>query len=107
MRDDQERIRDILESIENIEKYAAAGQGKFNQDELIQTWTIHHLQIIGEAAARLTEQFKERHPEIPWFQVIGMRNILIHRYFGIDKEIVWEVVEKDIPALKENLKLIL
>ena len=83
------------------------GKEAFVGDELVQTWVVHHLQIIGEAASRLTAEFKEETAEIPWKQIIGMRNILIHGYFEIDCNVVWKVIEKDIPPLKQHIKKIL
>ena len=104
MRDDVERLKDILEAIEQIEKYSVNGRSAFEKDELIQTWVIHHLLILGEAAAKVTEEFREENADIPWSNIIGMRNILIHHYFGIDLDVVWAVVEKDMPNLKGVLK---
>lgn len=103
MRDDRERLLDIQEAIGRIEKYSVQGKEAFENEDLIQNWIVHHLQIIGEAAARLSENFRKNHPDIPWTEIIGMRNILVHDYFGIDTEIVWSVVEKDIPTLKKIL----
>lgn len=103
MRNDQERLLDIQEAIERIEKYSIRGKEEFEKDELLQTWIIHHLQIIGEAAARISEEFRKTYSEIPWSKIIGMRNILVHDYFGIDTEIVWRAVESDLLALKQNI----
>lgn len=103
MRNDRERLSDILEAIENIEKYAAEGKEAFEQDELIQTWILHHLLILGEAAAKVSDEFQEEHNRIPWSQIIGMRNILVHHYFGIDLEVVWGLIEKDLPELKQAI----
>jgi len=64
MRDDRERLRDILEAISNIEKYAAQGKAAFEQEELIQTWFLRHLQIIGEASRALSEDVRQRHPDL-------------------------------------------
>ena len=100
MRDPKERLRDILEAISQIERYSARGRDAFFQDELIQVWMIHHLQIIGEAAARLGRDFHQAHSQIPWSQIVAMRNILIHEYFGVDLEEVWATVERDLPNLK-------
>lgn len=103
MRHPKERLMDILEAIERIERYAAKGRAAFEKDEVIQIWMVHHLQIIGEAAVRLGREFHERHPEVPWAQVIAMRNILVHEYFGVDLEGVWRAVERDVPVLKSEI----
>lgn len=73
---------------------------------MIQSWIIRHLQIIGEAARALSETIQQSHPEIPWSKVIGMRNILVHDYFGIDKDIVWNVIEHELPKLKPQINAI-
>lgn len=107
MRDDRERPFEILEAIERIAKYASKGRPAFEDDELIQTWVLHHLQLIGEATRALSTEVKQRHPEAPWAQIAGMRNILVHEYFGIDTSAVWNVVEGDLPALKQQIEAIL
>jgi len=100
VRDPQERLRDILDAIDGIERYAARGRDAFDQDELIQVWIVHHLQIIGEAAAQLGRDFHDAHPEVPWPQIVAMRNILVHEYFGVDLGEVWNAVERDLPGFK-------
>ncbi len=65
---------------------------------------MHYLQIIGEACRSITPDFKSAHSEVSWRQIIGMRNILVHDYFGIDKDVVWGAVERDIPLLKERIQ---
>lgn len=100
MRDDGERLRDIVEAIEQIEKYAADGQQRFMDDELVQIWTIHHLQVIGEAANALSAEAREQLPSLPWSDIIGMRHILVHQYFRVAMAVVWETVIRDLPALK-------
>ena len=107
MRDDRERLLDLREAIERIDKYAAARRSALEHDELIQTWVIYHLQIIGEAARALSPELRDRYSDVPWAQIIGMRNILAHRYFGIDVDIVWSAVENDLPQLKSKIDLIL
>jgi uncharacterized protein with HEPN domain len=79
---------DILEAIERIEKYAGEGKAAFEADELIQTWIVHHITIIGEACRTLSDDFQARHANIPWADTVGMRNILVHHYFGIDTDAV-------------------
>jgi uncharacterized protein with HEPN domain len=99
MRDDRERLLDLREAIERIEKYTAAGRSALERDELIQTWVIYHLQIIGEAPRSLSPELRDRYPDVPWSQIIGMHNIQAHLYFGIDVDIVWSAVEHDLPQL--------
>jgi uncharacterized protein with HEPN domain len=107
MRDDRERLLDIMGAIERIEKYGKLGFDEFMRNELIQNWIVHHLQIIGEAVRSLPDSFREKHSEIPWSKIIGMRNILTHQYFGIDVDVVWAVIENDLPDLKDKITRIL
>lgn len=107
MRSERERLLDILEAIERIEKYAAEGKGAFETDELIQNWMVNHISIIGEACRSLSPEFQSRYANVVWADIVGMRNILVHHYFGIDEDAVWSVVEKDIPELKFNIEAIL
>jgi uncharacterized protein with HEPN domain len=102
MRYDHERVIDIIEAIELIEKITSKGKGVFYHDEMVQVWVIHHLQIIGEAVRALSLEFRSLHADIPWSDIIGMRNILVHNYFAIDKDAVWNVVERDLPSMKER-----
>lgn len=98
MKDDKERLLDIEEAIERIEKYAFQGRKAFENNELVQNWIVHHLQIIGEATRSLSSQ---------WSKIIGMRNILVHDYFGIDVDVIWKAVERDLPELKQKIKSLL
>ncbi len=89
MRDPIERLRDMLETIENIERYATQGKETFEKDELLQSWIVRHLQIIGEAARVMPQDLIDRTPHIPWSKIIGMRIfssmiifVLIQRLFG-------------------------
>jgi uncharacterized protein with HEPN domain len=107
MRREQERLLDILEAIERIEKYAVQGKSAFLQNELIQNWMVNHIAMIGEACRALPDDFQARFSGVPWADIVAMRNILVHHYFGIDVEAVWSVVERDIPELKTNIQAIL
>ncbi len=107
MRDDRQRLLDIEEAIGRIEKYAARGRDAFFTDELLQTWVVYHLQIIGEAARGCSPELRRANPGVPWKQIIGMRNLLVHAYFGIDEKAVWDVTERDLPALKQTVATIL
>lgn len=103
MRNDIEWLRDILDAIGQIEKYAVNGEEKYMRDELIQTWMIHHLQIIGEAANKLSTSIQEKYSEVKWYEVIGMRNLIIHEYFGVDLEEIWNTIVNDIPTFKVTI----
>jgi uncharacterized protein with HEPN domain len=104
VRDPKERLRDVLEAIEYIERYASPGKEAFECNELIRNWIVRHLQILGEAARAMPQEIRQRAPTIPWSQMIGMRPILVHDYFRIDTVIVWDVVERDLPGLKQALR---
>jgi uncharacterized protein with HEPN domain len=103
MRSQRERLLDIVEAINRIERYAIKGREVFEKDELVQNWYIRHLQIIGEAVRLLPSEFIERSANVPWSKIIGMRHILVHDYFEIDFNIVWNVIERDLPELKEEI----
>lgn len=107
MRNDRERLLDILEAIDKIQQHTGSDIDAFADDEMQQVWVIHHLQIIGEAAYGLSQGFKAVHPQIPWEQIIGMRHVLVHGYFEIDLAIVWAVIEKDLPPLRSSVEVIL
>ena len=72
-----------------------------------QVWVIHHLQIIGEAATKLSERLRAEYPEVPWDQLVGMRHVLVHGYFHVDLDVVWAVLEKDLAPLRQSIETIL
>lgn len=106
MRRDLERLQDMLEAIGKIESKIST-QDAFAADEMLQVWIVYHLQILGEAASKLTPALHAQYPELPWKQIVGMRNILIHDYVGIDQKLVWAVVERDLSLLKQQLTAML
>lgn len=103
----RERLRDILEAIARIEQYAVLGKARFLEDELVQVWMVHHPERIGEAAARLGREFHEAHPHLPWREMVAMRNLLVHEYFSVDLEEVWQTVIRDLPLLKAQVQTLL
>lgn len=107
MRDTNKRLRDVQEAITKIKRYASRGRDVFDEDELIQTWIIHNLEIIGEASRSIPQDFKNQHPEIQWKAISGMRNVLIHGYFGINTNRVWDVINHDLPGLKASVDALL
>jgi uncharacterized protein with HEPN domain len=86
LKDNATRLQDIREAASRIEQYAVRGRKVFERDELVQTWIVHNLQIIGEAAINISRGLPARHSEVPWRQIVAMRNILVHDYFIADLE---------------------
>jgi uncharacterized protein with HEPN domain len=80
MGDDRERLVDMLEAIQKTDQYAQGETFSSQNEDLIEVWMIHHLQIIGEAAARVSNGLREKHPEVAWGGMIGMRHVLVHGY---------------------------
>jgi uncharacterized protein with HEPN domain len=107
VRDDRERLLDIRTAIENILAKTGCGRDAFDADEMLQVWVLHHLQIIGEAARCLSQEFRERYPDKVWAKAAGMRHILVHHYFEIDAEQAWKVVENDLSPLQARVTQIL
>ncbi len=97
-------IDHIRESIEMIETYTnGVTKELFLNTAQIQDAVCRRLEIIGEAANTLESEFKEQFPNIPWYKIVAMRNILIHEYFAVDLDQVWNTVQKDLPNLKNQL----
>jgi uncharacterized protein with HEPN domain len=107
VRSQRERLKDILEAIAAIEEYAVRGRDVYDRDKLIRGWMVLHIERIGEAATHLPLKTRKQCPEIPWLDVIGMKNLLIHEYFGIDPEFVWMTAVEDLPLLKGCVSRIL
>jgi len=107
VRDDLARLEDMLAAIERIERYAVEGRERFERDELVQVFFLHQLMILGEAASRVSSAFRDATPDLPWRQMMGLRNVLVHGYFTIELDAVWGVVERDLPPLKEQLQRLL
>jgi uncharacterized protein with HEPN domain len=97
----------MLEAIQKIEQYAHDEAFSGQDENLVEVWMIHHLQIIGEAAAKVSKVLRENHPEVAWGGMIGMRHVLVHGYFETDRELVRRVIEQDIPTLKTQIEKIL
>ncbi len=106
MRNDRERLLDIIEAIERIERHTRAGRATLADQELVQVWVIHNLEVIGEAARGVSEDLRQGRPDVGWREIVAMRNVLAHGYFGIDVDRVWATVEKDLPRLKAQIRSI-
>lgn len=97
-------VEDILESIEKINGYLKGyHHHQFIHDEKTIDAVVRNLEIMGEAANRLPRRFRSQHREIDWYQIIGLRHRIVHFYFGIDLDMIWEIIQWDLPHLKENL----
>ena len=105
---DKARIIHILEAISEIEKYIGNRNfDDFLNDSMFRFACIKQLEIIGEASTHISSVTKDEYSEIEWQQIVGMRNLFIHEYFGIDLYIAWDIIENDLPSLKQALVSIL
>lgn len=107
MRRDIERLADIADAIAKIEQYSVQGEAAFLEQELIQTWMLYQLQVIGEAARGVSAETIQQYPQFPWSEAIGLHNVLVHQYWEIELERVWSIVDRVIPILKVDLKQVL
>jgi uncharacterized protein with HEPN domain len=107
VRNDRLRVLDALEQISLVRSFAERGREAFYSDILIQSAILHRLALLGEACRALSPQLRSAHPELPWAQIVAFRNVLIHEYFGIDLDLVWEIVVSGIGPIKTALTSIL
>jgi uncharacterized protein with HEPN domain len=107
MKEDRIYLLHVLDAIRYILEYTAAGKESFFTDRKTQDAVVRNLEIIGEAIKRVSSPLKDAHPEISWKPIAGMRDKLIHDYFGINLRLVWDVVERDLPALQLKLTQLL
>ena len=100
MKDDAVYLQHILECIERIAQYTQAGRAAFLASTLIQDGVLRNLQTLGQSAGRLSEPLRTAHPEVEWKSIVGLRNVLVHDYLGVNIARIWEVVAHDLPDLK-------
>ncbi len=101
------RVEDILEAIERIEQYTDGLQYRqWQQDQKTIDAVIRNFEIIGEAATHVPSEVQVIFPEVPWGKMKGIRNLLIHEYFGVDAEVIWKTIQEDLPGLKTSLSKI-
>lgn len=104
MSDDRLLLSDILEAIDRIEDYVADGEEAFFKDTRTQDAVIRNLMVVGEATKNLSDELRAGHPDLPWRQMAGMRDKLIHDYPGVDLRVVWNVVERELPDVRRALE---
>jgi uncharacterized protein with HEPN domain len=107
VRDDRLYLSNIFECIERIESYTRDGKEVFLQTTIIQDAVIRNFEIIGEATKRLSPEIRAVYPDVPWQQVAGFRDVLIHDYLKVNLNRVWGVIEQNLPQLKATIEAIL
>lgn len=107
-RDETVYLQHILDAIAKVEEYLeGVDEPAFSQNTLIQDGVIRQLQIVGEAVKQLSDDLRDKYPAIPWQDIAGMRDKLVHDYFGVDVDEVWLTAKNDIPSLKVEIQAIL
>jgi len=107
MRSVRDRLLDINEAIERIIEKLPLSKEEFIQSDLLQVWILYHIQVIGEAANGISPEFQKQHQKIPWKDIIAMRHLLVHQYFGIDLDEIWNTAQQDLPQLQQEISRIL
>ena len=108
MRRDRERLLDMLDALDSLaDCLGDCWASQFLSNDLIYSACAHQLTIVGEAAAGLSADTQDRHRQIEWRKIIGLRNVLVHEYFGIDHPMVWEVAITDAPRLRDQIVALL
>ncbi|MBM4461241.1 MAG: DUF86 domain-containing protein [Chloroflexi bacterium] len=108
MRDEELCLRDIVEAARAVDRFLTGmSEDNWMDDEVRQSAVMHQLIIIGEAASRLSHEFREAHPQIAWTDIIGFRNLAVHAYFSVSWPIVWVTATEDVPILREQVADIL
>lgn len=100
MKDDAVFLGHIRDATERIEAFTSGGRDRFMADPMVQDAVIRNLEVIGEAVKGLSEDLRTTHPDVPWKQIAGMRDVLIHHYFGVKLDAVWQVVAEHLPQLR-------
>jgi uncharacterized protein with HEPN domain len=108
MRRDELYLRDIVEAVDHIAAFTGEADFiGFQQSEMMRSAVVQKLAVVGEAASRLSEELRARHPEVPWAQIVAFRNILVHAYFGIDWGEVWRAARRRCPVLRDQVAAII
>lgn len=104
-KDDNVYLEHIAEAVGKIDEYLnEMNFEEFSASTIVIDAVIRQFEIIGEAANNVSGEFKQKYPSLPWVEMIGMRNQLIHEYFGVDLKVIWRTYKEDLPELKKQLK---
>ena len=104
MRPEPLYLQDIVEAADNITFHIGdRSRRRFLGDRTVRAAVLHEITVIGEAAARLPSEFRERHPEVPWAKIVAFRNLVVHEYFGLDWPIVWDTATTLVPVLRKQI----
>lgn len=105
---DKVRLQHIYDAIIEIESYIIdIDSNKFSENSMMKFACVKQMEIIGEASNHISDEIKSKFLNIEWEQIIGMRNVFVHEYFGVDENLVWEIINNDLPELKEKIAFIL
>lgn len=100
-------LNDILDSIKKIENYTGDLSYKdFIENDMIRDAVLRNLEVIGEAAKSIPDEVRDQYPDVPWRRIVGLRNIVIHEYFGVDFENIWKIIKDNIPEVKPYIEQI-
>lgn len=101
---DKGRLEHILQAIERIKRYTLGKTFEdFIANDMMYYAVVKNIEIVGEASNMLTEEFRLNHSQTPWKQVSGMRNYIVHEYFQVDNNVVWDVITNDLPILEKQI----
>lgn len=106
MKDDKIHLLHILDCAEQIALYTGAGRAEFDRDRKTQDAVLRNLQTLSESISRISDGLRQRHPEVEWRNIAAFRNVVVHDYLGLDLNLIWDVVEKDLPELKAKIAAI-
>lgn len=108
MRTDYLYLSDIVQAAEAVSRFVAdVDEAEFVADDLLRSAVLHKLAVIGEAAARVSPELRQANPGIPWADIVGFRNIVVHAYFAVDWRLVWNAATLDAPVLRRDIEALL
>jgi uncharacterized protein with HEPN domain len=104
---DEDYLRHILDAISAIESYVTEGEAAFRADRKTRDAVIRNLEVVGEAASKLSEDLRDKNADVPWTKIVGMRNRLIHGYLTVDQDVLWSTVADVLPDFKQRIERLL